>query len=264
MPHMWVAKLYYFLFYGAIGSMTPFLNIYFQQRGLTGAEIGLLGSIPPLIGLFAGPFWAGIADKTRRHQLILAVGVFVDGVLSFPFLWASGFWPMLGLVILYAFFRAPVPSLIDSATLSMIKYTGANYGRQRLFGSLGYVVSTYGVGLVVTASNLGLFFVIHAAFLLLGCTVLSFFLPVDTVNEPVDLFAGLRRLARHRGYVSFLVMNVLQGMGSAAFLGFLGLRLVEIGATEQQVGLAFALAGWLRFPAWRLAAGCRRVSAWGR
>jgi len=130
----------------------------------------------------------------------------------------------------------------------MTKRTGANYGRQRLFGSLGYVVSTYGVGLVLTASTLNLFFVVHALLLIFGCTVLSFFLPVETVSEPVDLRAGLRRLAHQRAYVSFLVMNVLQGIGSAAFFGFLGLRLVAIGATEQQVGAAFALAALAEIP----------------
>jgi hypothetical protein len=38
---LWVAKLYYLLFFGALGALAPFFNVYLRERGLTGAEIGV-------------------------------------------------------------------------------------------------------------------------------------------------------------------------------------------------------------------------------
>ncbi|MBK8050373.1 MAG: MFS transporter [Anaerolineales bacterium] len=247
-PRLWIAKLYYFLFFGAIGALAPFFNIYLQQRGLSGAEIGFMSSIPPVVTLVAGPIWAGIADRSRRHQLVLALCVFMSGVVSIPYLWTTGFWPLFLLVVVMAFFRTPVAPLLDAIVLGMVKGTGSSYGAQRLFGSIGYILATYGVGLVLTANNLGAMFVLHAVLLIAGCTALSFFLPAESVTETVDMVAGLRKLTRQPGYTSFLVTNVLQGMATAAFFGFLGLRLLDIGATEQQVGLAFALAASAEVP----------------
>lgn len=247
-PRLWLAKLYYLLFYAAIGALAPFFNIYLQQRGLSGAEIGLMGSLPPLVALMANPFWAGLADRSRRHQQVLALCVFVAGVLSFGYLAAAGFWQLILVVVAMAFFRAPVPALLDSIVLSMVRGTGASYGRQRLFGSIGYIAITYGAGLVLTASTLDRVFVIHGVLLIAGCTLLSFFLPSAAAGETVDLWAGLRVLARRRSYLAFLGANVLQGMGAAAFFGFLGLRMVAIGGTEAQVGLAFALAALAEIP----------------
>jgi PPP family 3-phenylpropionic acid transporter len=245
---LWIAKLYYLLYYAAIGALAPFFNIFLQERGLNGAQIGLIGSIPPLITLVASPFWAGIADRSHRHQLILALCVGLAGVVSFGFLGATGFGALIALVVALAFFRAPVSALLDSIVLAMIRGTHATYGRQRLFGSIGYIAFTFGAGLVLTAGSLGMVFVIHGVLLIAGCTLLSFFLPTAASTERVDLGAGLRVLAGRRAYVSFLAMNMLQGMGTAAFFGFLGLHLVAIGATEAQVGLAFALAALAEIP----------------
>ena len=79
---LWVPKLYYFSFYAAIGALAPFFNIFLQQRGLSGTEIGLIGSLPPLISLAANPFWGAMADRWQIHQKILALCVFVAGLLT--------------------------------------------------------------------------------------------------------------------------------------------------------------------------------------
>jgi MFS family permease len=43
------------------------------------------------------------------------------------------------------------------------------------------------------------------------------------------------------GYLSYLVAMMLMGMGVAAFAGFLGLHMLALGGTEQQIGLAWAI-----------------------
>jgi PPP family 3-phenylpropionic acid transporter len=62
-----VAKGSYFVFFAAIGCLVPFFNIYLQQKGLTGVEIGWLNSIAPLVALAANPFWGGVADRWQIH-----------------------------------------------------------------------------------------------------------------------------------------------------------------------------------------------------
>jgi MFS transporter, PPP family, 3-phenylpropionic acid transporter len=246
---LWVPKLYYLFFFAAIGALAPYFNLFLHARGLSGVEIGLLGSIPPLVALAANPFWGAVADRWHIHQLVLAGCVFAAGLVTLPFAWVNGFGPILILVMLMVFFRAPVPALVDTAVLGIVARTGASYGRQRLFGSIGFLSVSYGLGLLLTEETLGYIFWVHAGLLIFGCTLLSFMLPMERhVGENHGLWQGLRMLARRRRYMSFLLMNVLFGFGAACYVNFVGLRLLELGATEAQVGLGFALGAATEIP----------------
>lgn len=262
-----MAKVYYLCFFAAIGAISPFFNIYLQERGLSGAEIGLVGSIPPLISLAANPFWGTVADRWQIHQLVLAVCVLAAGLLSIPFVWLNGFWPILAVLLLMIFFRTPVMALLDASVMGMVARTGASYGRQRLFGSLGYLLLAYGLGQVMSADQLDLIFWMHGLLLIVGCTLLSFLLPMERhgdghgEGQHGSMIDGLKLLAGQRPYVSFLLMNVLYGFGAACFINFLGLRLLSLGGTEAQVGLASALSATAEIPVMFL--GARLLSRYG-
>ncbi len=247
---MWAAKLYYFSFFAALGAIAPFFNIFLQQRGLSGTEIGLLGSLAPLVSLFANPFWGALSDRYQLHQVVLAICVLAAGILSVPFIWLNGFWPILLLLLAMIFFRTPVPPLLDTAVMGMLAQNGASYGRQRLFGSIGFLLTSYGLGQIMAADNLDLIFWVHGGLLALGCTMLSFLLPFHRHNDEsgASLWQGLRLLAGQRPYVTFLLMTVFFGFGSACFMNFVGLRLLSLGGDSGQVGLAFALNATTEIP----------------
>lgn len=253
---MWAAKLFYLSFYAALGAMAPFFNIFLQGRGLNGAEIGLLGSLAPLISLAANPFWGTTADRFQIHQIVLAFCALAAGVLSVPFIWQHGFLPILLLLMAMIFFRTPIPMLLDTSVMGMISRNGASYGRQRLFGSIGFLLTSYGLGQVMAADDLDLIFWVHGALLAIGCVLLSFLLPFprhsdehgDEHGPSASIWQGLRMLAGQRRYVSFLLMAVFMGFGSACFINFVGLRLLALGGDSGQVGLAYALNAVTEIP----------------
>jgi PPP family 3-phenylpropionic acid transporter len=245
---LWVAKLYYLFFFGALGALAPFFNVYLRERGLTGAEIGVIASIPPLVALTANPFWSAIADRWQIHQVVLACCALVAGLISVTFGWLDGFWVLLLAIVLMVFFRTPVPALLDSAVMDAVKRTGASYGRQRLFGSLGFLTVSYGMGQLLTSSNLEWIFVVHGVLLAVGCALLSLLLPVSRIPVQGSLVEGLRGLINRPDYVAFTVMNVFMGIGAAAFINFIGLRILALGGTEAQVGLGFALNALFEVP----------------
>lgn len=245
---LWVAKLYYFIFFAALGSLAPYFNVYLSAQGLSGAQIGLLGSIPPIVALLANPFWGAIADRWQIHQQVLALCTLGAGLLTIPFLWMTGFWPLLLLVVAMIFFRSPAPALVDSAVMDMIGRTGASYGRQRLFGSIGFVVFSYGLGQLLTTRQLDPIFWLHGLLLAVGCTILALMLPIERLRERADLLTGLQHLWRQPGYPGFLTMNVLMGAGAATFFGFIGLHVLALGGTEAQVGMVYALNAVTEIP----------------
>ena len=68
---------FYFLYFAAFASLLPFFVLFYQGLGFNGTQIGLLTGVPPLITLFGAPFLAGVADSTKRHRLIMGLGIAV-------------------------------------------------------------------------------------------------------------------------------------------------------------------------------------------
>jgi len=236
-----VSKLYYFFFFGAIGSIVPFFNVYLEQIGLTGTQIGWLGTIPPLIALTSNPLWGAIGDRWQIHRQLLAGLALVSGLISLLFLSVQSFWLIMLVVIGISFFRTPIPALVDSTVMSLAKQGGSSYGRQRMWGSLGFVLATYGLGQIVGLNDLRLIFWLHAGLLAVGCALLSLYLPIQSSLERVNILVGLHTLVARPGYVSYLAAMMLLGVGSAGFANFLGLHMLSLGGTESQVGMAWAL-----------------------
>ena len=74
---LWVAKLYYLFFFGALGALAPFFNVYLRERGLSGAEIGVI-----LLLFMLGLEYSGeeLGENLRSG---FPAGI-VDFLLNFP------------------------------------------------------------------------------------------------------------------------------------------------------------------------------------
>lgn len=243
------AKGYYLALFAALGALAPFFNIYLQQNGLSGTQIGLLATVPPLVAIAASPFWGGVADRWQAHRLVLALCAIGAGTASLAFLSARSFAAIMAVLILVAFFRNPIAALVDSAVMSMIAADPrVSYGSQRAWGSVGFVAGSTGLGLLVASAGLPLIFWAHGAALILVGATLSWLLPVPHSLEPVDLRSGLGRLFRLRAYRGLVGQMFFFGMGVAAYINFLGLHIVELGGGTREAGLAFALGALAEIP----------------
>lgn len=70
-----IYKSFYFFYFGALGTINPFLPVYFRQIGLSAFAVGLLVGIRPIIQLASAPFWTVVADKFRKRKSILVMSI---------------------------------------------------------------------------------------------------------------------------------------------------------------------------------------------
>ncbi len=236
---LFFAKLFYFSYFSAIGSLAPFFNIYLEQIGLTGAQIGLLGSVPPLLVLVANPFWGGISDRWQAQRAIMIFCALAGALVSPLFLWTDNFWILSVLFMILVFCRNPLGSLVDSVVVNQANRHGSTYGRQRLWGSVGFILFSFGLAQSIDKENLDWAFWLHAS-ALLGCAIFGAMLPVERGQQRVNLVAGLRTLTRQRAYTTFLIAIGLLGAAAGLYISFLGLYVLHLGGNEAQVGMAFA------------------------
>src|SRR5215207_6683472 len=109
---------FYFLYFAALSSALPFFVLFYQGLGFSGAQIGLLTGIPPLITLVASPFWTGVADSRHWHKWIMGLGIGVSALAIFLMQSFTSFIIIFALIILFNLFFSPVPALADSATMN--------------------------------------------------------------------------------------------------------------------------------------------------
>src|SRR5215204_6399250 len=111
---------FYLLYFGANACFLPYIVLYYQSLGFSGAQIGLLSAISPLISLVGAPFWTGIADVSHRHRLVMSVTLLgAIGMASlFPF--ARTIAAVFVLLALFSFMIAPINAFADTATMTML------------------------------------------------------------------------------------------------------------------------------------------------
>ncbi|MGB8648725.1 MAG: MFS transporter [Anaerolineae bacterium] len=244
-PLLVVQSMYLFYYMGG-GGYNPFINLYYSRLGLNGVEIGSLVSLGVLVGVFAAFFWATLSDGLRIHNRVLSLALILSALAVFLISRADSYAALLPLVALSAFVANPIASFLDSSTLELIKLHNSSYGAVRLWGSVGWSISTWLVGLLVERS--GIHWIFNAYILLMVVTfILSFALPKRTQVLRTSMWQGLRRLIR-RDTVIFLVSIFMLSVSSSAAMSFFSIYLDHIGAKEGLIGLSWTFASMSEVP----------------
>ena len=241
------AFAFYLLYYAALAALGPFIVLYYRQLGFTGAQIGLLAGMSPLITLVGAPFWTGIADATRRHRLVMSLAIVVAVVLALIFPSLKTLSPVVLLIALYSFFTAPIVSLSDSATMSMLASEKAMYGRVRLGGTIGWGLAAPVAGMLVQAYGLKLAFWGYAALMCLALIVSQRFVFSQSAAG-TSLQGGIRTLLTNRRWVLFLAMAFVGGMGLITINNYLFAYMEELKASETTMGIALTISTLSELP----------------
>ena len=123
---------FYFFSFGAVAFLMPNLVLYYQELGFNGIQIGIIVGIAPLITMVCAPLWTGLADREKRHMLIMSVAILATVIITTIFPLIKSFAPALVLIGLFSIFNAPIPAFADSATMAMLADEKELYGRMRL------------------------------------------------------------------------------------------------------------------------------------
>jgi MFS transporter, PPP family, 3-phenylpropionic acid transporter len=232
---------FYFLHFAALSALMPFLVLFYQTLAFNGAQIGLLTGIPPLITLVAAPFWTGLADARQWHKPVMALGILASALIVFVLPSLIGFAAVFLMIVLFNMFISPVPSLADSATMSMLGEERAMYGRIRLGGTIGWGIFVLIAGALVERSGLPVAFRVFVAIMLLNLFVSQKFEHGSTAGT-AGAYGGIRTLLTSRRWLNFLFLALLGGLGSMSVASYLFPYMAELGANESTMGLASAIA----------------------
>lgn len=251
----------YFGYYAGLAAMSPFLSLYYQRAGLTSQQIGILVAVPVLVSSSTALIWGAFADRFHLHRVILRVALMLVPLPALILSNVTQFELLLALIAVYAFFITPIVPLIDSGAIEAAQKHGRTYGDLRVWGTIGWSVSTSVVGSLI--QNQGIRWMFYMFAIAMAFTfILSLFTKARSQMMRASIREGLSALLLRRDFAIFLISIFLVAVASAGVNSFLSLHLDSIGANEGTIGLAFTLSAVSEIPTLFLSrAILKRISA---
>ena len=149
-PH--VARMYAAIF-AVYGLSLPYLSVWLVERGIAPATIGIILAAPLFVRLVATPAVAILADARDAHARVIVALVAVS--LGATVLLGGAVHPVaIGLLVtlMIAALQSAMP-LIEVVAMREVRAGRADYGRQRMWGSVTFIVMTMIGGVAVTEAG---------------------------------------------------------------------------------------------------------------
>lgn len=244
---LWVVWLLYFFQFAGVGIYFTFLNIYYRDAGLTGTQIGLINMTTALIGVAGSVIWGNLADRTGQPRLIIAAGG-VGALIVAQFVpLVHTFGAFLGLGCLGSLMSSSLGTLVDSTTLVMLGDRRDDYGRYRLGGSIGYIITTGSVGFLFDRLGLRLMFPAYGVVMAFFAGI-ALLLPVLPVRIEARSTGAVGKMIRQPAWLLFAVVIFLVWVANNATIMFLGVSLQAMGASQSLIGIAIVIGAVVEVP----------------
>ena len=252
-----------FLLAGVSGSaFIPFFAPLLKGWGLTPEEIGLVIAVGALASAVAMPVWSHVADTRQGAGRVLVVSSLLTAAFAIVlFATPQLFWPVLVVAALMYVCAGPGAPLSDALAVAYLGDERASeYGRIRLWASLGWGVAVIVFGALYQLVGLGPVLPLYAAGTVAFALWARRLPPGAPVPVPAesrlgafgDVFRASPRLA------PFVVGMFIVSVGVYAALSFVSLRIINTGGGPLLVGVAAGFAALIEIPVMNWSGGLAR------
>lgn len=227
--------------------VVSFIPLYFMTRGFTESQIGVLYSSGLFVSIFANIITGLASDKYRTIRKILIallLGQLAMLSLLFPL---ENFAMVCAVMTAFYFFQTPIIPLSDSLILLSSQYTGRPYALIRIFGSLGFALSAYGLGLLL--KGIGSEWTIFVALCTVGISLVLTIVIKDYQGASRKIeFAGFFKLLKQRHVLLFFLLILMVSISHRMYEGFLAVTMRQLGASDSLVGLSLLVSASSEIP----------------
>ncbi|MDB5719254.1 MAG: hypothetical protein JWM38_2681 [Sphingomonas bacterium] len=236
-------SLVYFAYFFFLGINTPFVATWLKARELDSYMIAAIGSASIIARTVGQPVLSYMAEIFGRRALLVVSGV---GAALFTLILVFCYSPglILASIIVAGLFIGPVIPLADALVLAD---RSINYGRARLWGSVGFAVAnvlggwmiaTHGAPMVIWLEVAGLAVLVCAAFSLPRRAAAA--RPIVDPALAADRHRSIIRLFRSPLVWLFIGSVALINGGHAYYYLFSVLYWKDLGIDEQATGILWA------------------------
>ncbi|GMR06753.1 MAG: major facilitator superfamily domain-containing protein 6 [Gammaproteobacteria bacterium] len=239
MPY-WRLSSFYFVYFGTLGVLLPYWSPYLASLGYSLAEIGKLMAILMATKMIAPIIWAWLADRSRTSMRLVRVSALLSAIFYLGVFFGTGFWWLSGVMMLFTFFwNAELPQ-VEVTTLNHLGDDDNRYGKIRLWGSVGFIVSSLFVGYALDSNPASLVLPVIMIFLT-AIFISTVFIP--DAGKPAHPEQGgiVRYILQYPELMSFLMVSFLLQASHAPYYAFYTLYLSDYGYSKTVIGMLWAM-----------------------
>jgi PPP family 3-phenylpropionic acid transporter len=137
-------------YFAHIGFFNPYLPLWLKSMGLGVFDISLLIAVQAATRLFAPYAWGALSDHTGERVKLLRLGASVALLSSLGLFFALGYWWLAAVLLVMFTHTSFMMSMSEAAMAHLVSSGGAfdarRYGRVRLWGSFGFLVTVFLAG----------------------------------------------------------------------------------------------------------------------
>lgn len=245
-----VLSLMFFLQYMAHSTWLSFFNIFLEDKGFNGLQIGVITGLFQGTLFFIVPIWGILADKNGNKK-VYQIALFFSSLLIFSVGYMSAFTIILVYMLFLSHFSHPTGSLLDSLAVSHVKNSQqSSFGELRVWGSIGWAVGTITMGRILINHETDVIFqTASILFFLTFLTTVTVFKcnRTDFTQNRFNL-NHLMIIFKNRAVFWFLIILLFYGISVSPLYLFINLYFREIGTDNQTIGIAFAVQALSELP----------------
>ncbi|MBU2807178.1 MFS transporter [Acidithiobacillus ferrooxidans F221] len=236
----WLAA-FYFLYFCALGAFMPYWGPWLHAQGQGPLAIGILTAAVQFSKVLAPNLWGWLAHfwGSRRivpwAALITAAGFLALGLAH------GNFSALLLITLTFSFFWAATLPLVDATTMDWAQRCGAAYGRIRLWGSLGFIALSLGMGGLLAHWGMTAFLPGIAIFLVAAWGA-SRYLPYGTLPDTNAPRPRLSGTLRQVSLWFFLLAGLLEQASHGAYYAFYSIYAEQHGLDSAAIGMLWGFA----------------------
>jgi len=139
-------SLFYFCYYAVLGAYTPYISRWVNSLGHGGYVVGAMLGLLYGTRIIAPPLWTALIHRSKVPGQWFVAGA-VLALLSFAgFTLSRSAWALLAVMSAFGFFYNGVMPQFEAMTLAALGADSHQYGRIRVWGSIGFLIvaSSYG------------------------------------------------------------------------------------------------------------------------
>jgi PPP family 3-phenylpropionic acid transporter len=233
-------------YFAHIGFFNPYLPLWLKELGLSILAISVLVSVQAATRLFAPYAWGWLSDRTGERIRLLRYSACAALVASTG-LWFDGGVNWLFGVLLFMFMHTSAMMPMSEAAMAHLVTQGGvfntrRYGRVRLWGSLGFLVTVLAAGAWFEQDGMR-HFPAWTVVTMLAVTISVWCLPnlKETAHEQVGQVSVLPVL-RERAVQWFFAAAFFHVLSHIGIYVFFSLYLDALGYSKTMIGLLWALS----------------------
>ncbi|MDT8376650.1 MAG: MFS transporter [Mariprofundaceae bacterium] len=259
-------RLFYAAYFAAMGLILPFFPLYLAERELDAVMIGVMTGLLAVAKVLAPPWVGHLADRSAsgRSRPFIVGASLCAALFAVAMDYTVDVWWLAAVVLLFGMLWAAILPLTDGLSVSVSEAALADYGRLRVWGSIGFVVASLAGGIWLVDGNMGQFPCWLLGLMLLLALAARGFPGQQPLSDREE--SGNGRFGRP--FITLLMVSFLMQVSHGAYYGFYSLYLVDLGYQGWQIGAFWVLGviaeivlmwGWSRplqkvAPAWVLSA----------